>query len=28
MTQPLHKSQHTKNLGNTRIAYKPRPTHT
>jgi len=21
MTQPLHKSQHTKNLGNTRIAY-------
>jgi hypothetical protein len=25
MTQPLHKSQHTKNLGNTRIAYKPRP---
>jgi hypothetical protein len=24
MTQPLHKSQHTKNLGNTRIAYKPR----
>jgi hypothetical protein len=24
MAQPLHKSQHTKNLGNTRIAYKPR----
>jgi hypothetical protein len=26
MTKPLHKSQHAKNLGNTRIAYKPRPT--
>jgi hypothetical protein len=28
MTQPLPKSHHTKNLWNTRIAYKPRPTHT
>jgi len=28
MTQPLHRSQHTKTLGNTRIAYKPRHTHT
>jgi hypothetical protein len=28
VTQPLHTSQHIKNLGNTRIAYKPRHTHT
>jgi hypothetical protein len=28
VTQPLHTSQLIKNLGNTRIAYKPRHTHT
>jgi hypothetical protein len=28
VTQPLHASQHIKILGNTRIAYKPRHTHT
>jgi hypothetical protein len=27
MTQPLHKSQHKKNLGHIRIAYKPRHAH-